>query len=396
MAEKLSVEDLDVKGKRVFLRVDFNVPLDETGQITDDTRIRASLPTLKYLVERGARVIIASHLGRPKGKVNEKLRLDPVAKRLSELMGQAVLKVNECVGPDVKKRAEALKNGEMLMLENIRFRPEEEKNDEAFSKELASLAELYVNDAFGTAHRAHASTVGVAKELGRAAGGYLLSKELRYLDAAVRNPERPFTAILGGAKVSTKLPVMKQLADKVDNLLIGGGMAYTMLMGMNMEVGKSLVEKDFIKDAKEILKILIDRNVKWLLPFDHVIVPELKADAPIRIVEREGIPADQMAVDIGPHTCQMFANVIAKSKTVIWNGPMGVFEMEPFAKGTYMIARTLAASSARTIVGGGDSVAAINKLGIANKFTHVSTGGGASLEMLEGKVLPGIAALSEK
>ncbi len=396
MGEKLSVQDLDVKGKRVFLRVDFNVPQDSQGRITDDTRIKEALPTVKLLVDRGAKLIIASHLGRPKGKVDEKLRLDPVAKRLSDLLARPVAKAKDCSGAEVKKAADALKDGEALMLENIRFNPGEEKNDEGFSKELASMADLYVNDAFGTAHRAHASTVGITKFVKKSAGGFLLSKELRYLDAAVNDPERPFTAILGGAKVSTKITVIKQLADKVDNMLIGGGMAYTFLRAMNMEVGKSLIDEERIMDAKEILKILIDKNVKWLLPFDHIITTQIDADAPVRTVMREGIPDDAIAVDIGPNTARMFANVITKSKTVVWNGPMGIFEIEPFARGTYSIAQTLADSPATTIVGGGDSVAAINKLGIADKFTHVSTGGGASLEMLEGKSLPGIEALTDK
>ncbi len=395
MSGKLSVEDLEVKGKRVLVRVDFNVPQSASGAITDDTRIREALPTLKLLLGRGARVILVTHLGRPKAKPEDKLRLDPVAKRLGELLGRPVEKLNEIVGPAVRARVDALAAGSALMLENVRFDPGEEKNDPAFAQALASLAEVYVNDAFGTAHRAHASTVGVTKFLSPCAAGLLLRKELLYLDGAVNNPERPFTAILGGAKVSTKINVTRRLAEKVDNILIGGGMAYTFLRAMNMEVGNSLVDLERVKDAKEILKLFIDKNIKFLLPFDHLIADRIDPDAPSLLVIREVIPPDMMAVDIGPNTAQMFTNVIKKSKTVIWNGPMGVFEIEAFAKGTYAIARALAESSAVTIIGGGDSVAAINKLGIADKFTHISTGGGASLEMLEGVTLPGIAALTD-
>ncbi len=394
--KKLTVEDLDVKEKRVLVRVDFNVPLDEDGHITDDTRIREALPTIKFLIEHKAKVILISHLGRPKGKPSDKLKLTPTAVRLEELLSHPVRKVNSIVGPEAKKAAQELQPGQIMMLENVRFHSEEEANDEHFSRELASLAELYVNDAFGTAHRAHASTVGVTKFLPKAAAGFLIEKELKYLGMAIHNPKRPFTAILGGAKVSSKLSVITKLAERVDNILIGGGMAYTFLRAMNMAVGKSLVEEDRIKDAKEILKLLIDRNVKWLLPFDHIVTERVTHDAVPKIVTREGISDKHQAVDIGPSTVEMFGNVLAKSKTIIWNGPMGIFEMVQFAQGTHRIALWIADCQATTIVGGGDSIAAINQLGIAHKFTHISTGGGASMEFIEGATLPGIAALTNK
>lgn len=396
MGAKLTVEDLNVEGKRVLVRVDFNVPQDEKLAITDDTRIREALKTIRFLLERKARVILVSHLGRPKGKVSDKYRLDPVAKRLAELLGQPVIKADDVVGNDAKAKAAALGEGQVLLLENVRFEAGEETNDEGLSKSLASMADLYVNDAFGTAHRAHASTAGVTKFVAKAAAGFLLVKELEYLDKVVQNPERPFTAILGGAKVSSKLSVIRKLLDKVDNLLIGGGMSYTFLRAMNMEVGKSLVEEDMIKEAKEIIKLAVDKHVKWLLPFDHVVTDKVAQDSATQIVTREGIGPGLMAVDIGPKTVEMFGNVLDKSKTVIWNGPMGIFEMGPFAQGTYAIAKKMASLKATTIVGGGDSVAAINKLGLADKFTHISTGGGASLELLEGLVLPGVAALTDK
>jgi len=319
-----------------------------------------------------------------------------VAKRLSELLGKPVEKLNEVVGPEVTKRVQAMAAGSVIMLENVRFHPGEEKNDPALAKELGALADLYVNDAFGTAHRAHASTEGVAHYVKQAAAGYLLTKEIKYLAGVLEKPERPFTALLGGAKVSTKIGVITKLAEKVDNILIGGGMAYTFLRAMNMNVGKSLVEEDRIKDAKEILKVLIDRNVKWLLPFDHVVCDRITPLAVPEIVTREGIGDDRMAVDIGPSTVEMFGNVLAKSKTIIWNGPMGIFETIQFAQGTYGVALRMAATDAVKIVGGGDSILAINRLGLAAHFTHMSTGGGASLEMLEGKVLPGISALTDR
>lgn len=393
---KLTVDDLQVADKRVLVRVDFNVPFDEHGKISDDTRIREALPTLKFLIERKGKVVLVTHMGRPKGKPADKLRLDPVAARLAELLGQPVKKVGDVVGAEAKAAAAALKPGDVMMLENVRFHAEEETNDPAFSKALADLADLYVNDAFGTAHRAHASTVGVTKHLKQAAAGFLIVKEMRYLGQAVEHPERPFTAVLGGAKVSSKLSVIAKLAEKVDNILIGGGMAYTFLRAMNMSVGKSLVEEDRIRDAKDILKLLIDKNVKWLLPFDHVVSDRLAKDAVPRVVTREGIPERFQALDIGPSTVEMFGNVLAKSKTIVWNGPMGVFEYVQFASGTYRIALWTSDCDAVKIVGGGDSIAAINHLGIGDKFTHISTGGGASLEYLEGRELPGIAALSSR
>ena len=392
---KLSVEDLDVADKRVLVRVDFNVPLDSSQNVTDDTRIREALPTIKYLADKKAKVILVSHLGRPKGQVSDKFRMAPAANKLEEVMGKPVKKVTDVIGPEAKKASSELKAGEVLMLDNVRFHKEEEKNDEGFAKELASMADLYVNDAFGTAHRAHASTAGVTKFLKQSAAGYLIAKEIKFLSMALANPERPFTAILGGAKVSSKITVLKNLADKVDNLLIGGGMAYTFLRAMDMDVGKSLVEEDHVKDAKEILKALIDANVKWLLPFEHVVTDKIAPDAVPQIVTREGM-GDRMAVDIGPGTVEMFGNVLAKSRTIFWNGPMGVFETVQFSGGTFQIALWIAACQATTIVGGGDSVAAINKLGIKQKFSHVSTGGGASMEFIEGRELPGIAALSSK
>lgn len=393
-AMKLSSEDLKVEGKRVLVRVDFNVPFDEAGRISDDTRIREALPTLKSLLARKAKVVLMAHLGRPKGKPSDKLRLTPTAVRLGELLGQPVRKIDVCIGPAAKQAVDALQPGEVLMLENVRFHAEEEANDPAFSKELASLGDMFVNDAFGTAHRAHASTVGVTKHLAQSAAGLLVVKEMKYLGQAVDNPQRPFTAILGGAKVSSKLSVISKLAEKVDNILIGGGMAFTFLRAMNMSVGQSLVEEDRIKDAKEILKLLIDRNVKWLLPFDHVVTDRYSRDAVPHVVTREGIQDGFQALDIGPSTVEMFGNVMSKSRTIVWNGPMGVFEWMQFASGTYQVALWASACKAVTIVGGGDSIAAINNLGIADKFTHISTGGGASLEYLEGRELPGIAALT--
>ena len=396
MTHKLTVEDLEVGGKRVLVRVDFNVPLDEARAITDDTRIREALPTIRSLLERKAKVILVSHLGRPKGKPTDKLRMDPVAKRLGELLGLPVRKLDEVVGDAVRKAVDAMKPGEVVLLENVRFHAEEEANDSAFAKALAGLADVFVNDAFGTAHRAHASTEGVTKFLPQSAAGLLIVKELKFLGQALEHPERPFTAVLGGAKVSSKIAVLSKLAEKVDNILIGGGMAYTFLRAMNMSVGQSLVEEDRIKDAKEILKLLIDRNVKWLLPFDHIIATGLTRDAVPRIVTREGIPDGSQALDIGPATIEMFGNVIAKSRTVVWNGPMGVFEYLQFSTGTYRMALWMSEVDAVKIVGGGDSIAAINQLGIASKFTHISTGGGASLEFMEGRVRPGIAALTNR
>lgn len=392
---KLTIDDVNVKGKRVLVRVDFNVPLDGS-KVTDDLRLEGSLPTIKKLSDQGGRVILMSHLGRPDGKVVEKLRMDPVAKRFSELIKKPVKKLNDCVGPDVKAAVAAMKDGDIILLENIRFHAEEEKNDPAFSKSLAELGELYVNDAFGTAHRAHASTVGVTKHLQPALAGYLMVGELKYLGDALNKPERPFVAILGGAKISSKIGVVRALLDKVDTLIIGPAMAYTFFLARNMSVGKSLAEPDKIELAKELMTKSIEKHIPLLFPIDHLVVKERRGDAPSRIVARGGIAADEEGVDVGPLTVEKFGHAIAKAKTVFWNGPVGIFETPEFSKGTFAIAKMLAESSAKTIIGGGDSSAAVRKAGLADKMTHVSTGGGASLEFLEGKTLPGLAALTEK
>ncbi len=386
--------DLDVKGKRVLVRVDFNVPLDEARHITDDTRIRAALPTIEHLLNEGAAVILMSHLGRPKG-VDDALRLDPVATRLSELLGRPVKKVDDCVGPEVEAAARELGPGEVLLLENLRFYKEETANDPEFARRLASIADVYVNDAFGAAHRAHASTAGVAHYL-PAAAGLLLARELDVLGGALENPERPFVAILGGAKVSDKIGVITNLLTKVDALLIGGGMAYTFLKAKGYEVGKSLLDAERIELAKELMAEAEKRGVRLLLPVDVVIADDFSEDASTREVDVDSIPADWEALDIGPKTRQLFAEEVAKAKTIVWNGPMGVFEMAPFAHGTRAVAEALAASKGTTIIGGGDSAAAVQQFGLAERMTHISTGGGASLEFLEGKVLPGVAALAPK
>lgn len=391
---KKTIEDIDVEGKKVLVRVDFNVPLDEKGNITDDTRIRAALPTINYLIERGAIVILVSHLGRPKGKVQERLRMDPIAQRLAELLDKEVIKTDDCIGDEPKQAIEDMREGDVLLLENVRFYPGEEANDPEFSKQLAELADVYVNDAFGTAHRAHASTVGVAEFL-PAVSGFLMKKELEYLGKALENPERPFVSILGGAKVSDKIGVIKNLLTKVNYLLIGGGMAFTFLKAKGLEIGRSLLEEDKLSLAGELIKEAEDKGVKLLLPVDVVVAPELKPDAPYKRVKVEEIPPDWMGVDIGKETVKEFSNIIKQAKTVVWNGPMGVFEMEPFAAGTKGIASALAESGAVTIIGGGDSAAAVEQLGYADKMTHISTGGGASLEFLEGRELPGVKALND-
>jgi 3-phosphoglycerate kinase len=394
---KKTVEDLDVAGKRVLVRVDFNVPQDSTGAITDDRRIRAALPTIQYLVDHNARVILASHLGRPKGGPEPKYSLQPVAARLSELLGKSVTLAPDSVGPEVKALADKLQDGDVLLLENVRFHPEEEKNDPAFAEQLASLAELYVNDAFGTAHRAHASTEGVAHHL-PAVAGYLLKKELDYLGNTVENPKRPFVSILGGAKVKDKITVIESLLPKVDTLIIGGGMAYTFLKAKGYEIGKSLLDATNIDFAK---KIIDQAGDKLILPVDVVVTdgnpfggdPDSLNS---KVVPIDQIPADWEGVDIGPTTVKEFTAIIEQAGTVIWNGPAGIFEIDKFAVGTQGIADALASSNAITIVGGGDSAAAVEKLGYADRITHVSTGGGASLEFLEGKTLPGVAALQDK
>lgn len=394
MLRKRTLADLDLKGKRVFVRVDFNVPQREDGSIEDDTRIRASLPTIQRVLDGGGIAILASHFGRPKGKADPKYKMDEVGKRLSELLKRPVTKLSDCVGPQVKAAVMRGKPGEIFLLENLRFHSEEEKNDPGFSKELADLAELYVNDAFGASHRAHASIVGVAKHL-LSAAGLLLEKEIAAFDRILNDPPRPFTAILGGAKVSDKIEVLKNLVPKCDVILIGGGMAYTFLKAQGIGIGKSLVEDDKIELAKEILAAAKERAVEFHLPKDHVIADRFAADATHKIVE-DAIPDGWMGLDIGMRTQGDYAYWIRKSKAILWNGPMGVFEMEPFKHGTEAVAKSVCESGALTVVGGGDSVAALESLGLTKRISHVSTGGGASLEMLEGKELPGIAALQER
>jgi len=391
---KKSIRDVNPEGKRVLVRVDFNVPLDEEGRITDDRRIEASLATIRYLIERGAKTILVSHLGRPKG-VDEKLRMDAVARRLEQLLGQPVRKLDDCVGSEVEAAVQAMKPGDVILLENVRFHPEEEKNDPGFAKQLASPAEMYVNDAFGTAHRAHASTEGVTHYLSPCVAGLLMHREIEVMGAALSNPERPFVAILGGAKVSDKIPVIENLITKVGTLLLGGGMAYTFFKAQGKQIGTSLCDDESLDLCREILAKAKQAGIRLDLPSDVVVVPELKAEAPAQVVPVDKIPKDQMGVDIGPATRKAFADVILEAKTVIWNGPMGVFELEPFAAGTRAVAEAMALSNATTIVGGGDSAAALEQLGYADRMTHVSTGGGASLEFLEGKELPGVAALDD-
>jgi phosphoglycerate kinase len=396
---KLTIQDLDLRGKRVFIRVDFNVPLKD-GVVTDDTRIRETLPTLKLAIEKGGRLVLASHLGRPKGGPDAKFSLKPAAKKLEELLGKPVAFAADCVGPDAEAKSKALKDGDVLVLENVRFHPEEEKNDGGFSKQLAALCDgVFVCDAFGSAHRAHASVVGITKFVKQAAAGLLMGKELTYIGKAISNPTHPFVAILGGAKVSDKIEVVENLMKIADAMLIGGGMAYTFLKAQGVCVGKSLVEEDKLDLARKILADVKQKNFRLLLPLDNVVTPEFRADAPTKIVEVSAIPADQMGLDIGPKTIAAYSAEIAKSKTIVWNGPMGVFEMPAFAKGTLAIAQAVAAATtagATSIVGGGDSVAAIHQSGLAGKISHISTGGGASLEFLGGRKLPGVEALTNK
>jgi phosphoglycerate kinase len=391
---KKSLRDIDVKGKRVFCRVDFNVPM-ANGEVTDETRIRAALPTIQYLVENGAKVILASHLGRPKGQVNEEMRLTAVAKRLSDRLGKNVIKTDEAYGPKVQEEINKMNDGDVLLLENVRFYPGEEKNDEALAKEFAALADVYVNDAFGAAHRAHATTAGIAKHI-PAVAGFLMEKEISVLGKALSNPERPFTAIIGGAKVRDKIGVIENLIEKVDNLIIGGGLAYTFLKAKGYEIGKSLLEEDKVDLANEFMQKAEAKGVKFYMPIDAIIADKFGEDANTQVVDIDKIPSDWEALDIGPKTTALYADVIKNSKLVIWNGPMGVFEIDKFAGGTKGVAQALADSDAYSIIGGGDSAAAAEKFGLADKMSHISTGGGASLEFMEGKELPGVALLNDK
>lgn len=397
MLNKKTVDDLHVKGKNVLVRCDFNVPLKD-GVITDENRITAALPTIKKLMNDGGRVILCSHMGKPKGVVKKELSLKPVAERLSVLLGKEVKFAADdtVVGENAKKAAAEMKDGDVILLENTRFRAEETKNEDNFSKELASLADIYVDDAFGSSHRAHCSTEGVTKFVKESAVGYLMEKEIEYLGNAVNNPVRPFAAILGGAKVKDKINVINNLLEKVDILIIGGGMAYTFLKAKGYEIGKSLLDEENIEFAKEMMKKAEEKKVQFLLPVDTVIVKEFDNDAESKIVNSDAIPAEWEGVDIGPKTRELFAEALKNAKTVVWNGPMGVFEMPNFAKGTVAVAQALADLDATTIIGGGDSAAAVNQLGFGSKMSHISTGGGASLEFLEGKELPGVAAVDDK
>jgi len=396
MFQKMTISDINVEGKKVFCRVDFNVPLDDEGRITDDTRIQAALPSLRHLIGQGARLILASHLGRPKGEPDPRYSLKPVAAHLSALLGQPVAMAPDCVGAEVEQLVSNLGNGDVLLLENVRFHAGETKNDEQLSRKMAALADVYVNDAFGTAHRAHASTEGVARILKPAVAGFLMEKELKYLGQALEAPRRPFVAVIGGAKVSDKITVIENLLEKVDILMIGGGMAYTFLRAQGVRTGKSLVEEDRIELAKELLSKAAAKGVELLLPKDHLAAESFGAAAEAVTCEGREIPGDLMALDIGPKSADLYEATLRKAATVVWNGPMGVFEFPAFAGGTLAIARALAESGCLSIVGGGDSVAAVNQCGLQDRMTHVSTGGGASLELLEGKVLPGVAILSDK
>jgi phosphoglycerate kinase len=392
---KLFVGDLDVGGKRVLVRVDFNVPMDKEGSITDDARIRAALPTINHLRGQGAKVVLMSHLGRPKGEVVESMRLTPVAKRLSELIDAEVKKTDDCVGAEVESVVNAMSQGDVLLLENTRFHPEEEKNDEAFSAALARLGDVYVNDAFGAAHRAHASTVGVTKHVDQSAAGYLLGKEIRFFSKILSAPEKPFVTILGGAKVSDKIGVISNLMKNVDCFLVGGAMAYTFLKAQDIEIGDSRLEADKLGVARDILAGTEKENVPLVLPDDHVVGDAFSAQAETKTVPRDGIESGWMGLDVGPKTVKEFISRLGSAKTVVWNGPLGAFEMAPFAEGTHAVAEFLAGCDATTVIGGGDTAAALSKFGLTEKMSHVSTGGGASLEMLEGKELPGLAALTD-
>jgi phosphoglycerate kinase len=393
--DKKTIEKVDIKGKRVFIRADFNVPIDENGNITDDTRIRSTLPTINYALDAGAKVILASHLGRPKGKPSPKYSLAPVATRLSRLLSKEVAFAKDCVGPDVEHLVQGMRPGDVLLLENLRFHVEEEKNDEAFSKALAALADVYVNDAFGTAHRAHASTFGITKHVKVSVAGFLMKKEIEYLQKAVANPVRPFVAILGGAKVSGKIGVIENLKDKVDKVIVGGAMAFTFNKAWGDEVGNSLVEPDMLETAMRIRNSAREKGVKFYLPVDFVVAENMNDGAETKIVTSQEIPKGWVGLDIGPATVRLFAEAIQDAKTIIWNGPMGMFEKDAYSRGTFAIARAVADAYATTIVGGGDTDVAVHKAGVSDSISFISTGGGASLELLEGKVLPGLAALTD-
>ncbi|WP_107949330.1 phosphoglycerate kinase [Lysinibacillus parviboronicapiens] len=394
MLNKKTMKDIDVKGKRVFVRVDFNVPMAD-GAITDETRIRAAIPTIEYLVEQGAKVILASHLGRPKGEVNEGMRLTAVGIRLAELMGKSVTKLDESIGEVVEAAVANMQDGDIVLLENVRFHAGEEKNDPALAAQFASIADIYVNDAFGAAHRAHASTEGIAKHI-PAVSGFLMQKELDVLGKALSNPERPFTAIIGGAKVKDKIGVIESLLEKVDHLIIGGGLSFTFIKAQGYDVGNSLLEEDKIELAKSFIEKANAKGVQLHMPIDAVVANEFSKDADTKIVDVNAIPSDWMGLDIGPKTAEKYAEVIKNSKLIIWNGPMGVFEMDKFANGTKTVAQAMATTNGYTVIGGGDSAAAVEKFEVANNMDHISTGGGASLELMEGKELPGIVALNDK
>jgi phosphoglycerate kinase len=393
---KLSMADVSIRGRRLFMRVDFNVPLDAHGHVADDTRLRASLPTIQYALAREAKVILASHLGRPSGKVEARYSLKPVAARLSELLGKSVTMADDCLGPAVEALVAQMRAADVLLLENLRFHAGEEKNDPSFAQQLARLADIYVNDAFGTAHRAHASTEGITRFVPTAVAGLLMQAELEHLGRLLETPQRPAITILGGAKVSDKIGLILNLLPKLDQVLIGGGMAYTFLVAQGIAVGNSLVESDKLEAAREILAQAQSRGVTMRLPEDHVIAQRVEAAAATQVVPRDGIPAGWVGIDIGPQTIDAFAKAINAARTVVWNGPMGVFEIAPFAEGTNAIARAVASAQATSIVGGGDTVAAVNEAGVAERITHISTGGGAFLELLEGRELPGVAALTDK
>ncbi len=393
MKSKKTMKDIQLEGKRVFCRVDFNVPM-ENGQITDATRIRAAIPTIEYMVEQGAKVILASHLGRPNGEVNEEMRLTTAGEKLSELIGKPVLKLDTSIGQEVEQAIASMKNGDIVLLENVRFHAGEEKNDADLAKSFADLADVFVNDAFGAAHRAHASTAGIADYI-PAVSGLLIEKELEVLGKALSTPERPFTAIIGGAKVKDKIGVINHLLDKVDNLIIGGGLAYTFLKAQGYEIGKSLLEEDKIELAKSFIQKAKDNGVNLYLPIDVTVADDFSKDANTKVVKNDAIPADWEGLDIGTETAELYAKVIEESKLIIWNGPMGVFELEPFAGGTKRVAQAMAVTAGYTVIGGGDSAAAVEKFGVADRMDHISTGGGASLEFMEGKDLPGVSALND-